>query len=235
MCKVIRAIIFLGPDGVGKTTQCKLIQSFLNKRKYKTKIVGIRSPHLLAYLFRKFLTLVGPRIYIEYERGYKKAYPHPFVMRKLAKLWIMLEMVSAILVAIWRVHIPLRLGYIVIAERYLLDTYTNLLHTSRIYGFLQNISTKLLLSIFKLFFRLIPKDSLHVILDADFSTLKQRYQRRKTPIELPHFVHYQRRMNLKYMKIINCHSEVLFLYTTNKNIPEVFKTIILRIGAQYDY
>jgi len=103
-----------GPDGVGKTTQIRLLRAFLGSLDYDTKYLWIRSPHTIAYIiyfiFKKF--------------GYDK----PILKTNLEKsLWLWIELFGLVpkLIEVWVLKLATILRKrktIFLAERYLLDS-----------------------------------------------------------------------------------------------------------------
>jgi dTMP kinase len=127
-------ICFIGTDGTGKSTLAKLIGKDLASKGMKIKITYGRHKY---YLSRPVIVL-GRRIFLknknvstDYDRylyekriTYKK-YP------RLIGFFVNLIMADYLIQLFFKVFIPLRLGYTVVADRYLYDTIINELAIDR--------------------------------------------------------------------------------------------------------
>lgn len=172
-----KAVIFFGTDGTGKTTQANLLVSKLNARGLKAKKAWIRGRHSLAFFISRFMFSLGDTHY----------FPHPSAVggkildtRNIRGKWIwaMIEFVSVIPLIIKRVYIPLMFGYVVVAERYVVDT---IVYNEFFIGSSFNPFAKVLL-------HMIPKGSEIVHLDALKSDVMSR---KSTDIFSEKFVDYQ--------------------------------------------
>jgi GTPase SAR1 family protein len=108
-------ILFTGPDGAGKTTMALMLKTYFEKKGYKVKVVRIRGTHTLAYILMLFLRdAIGMK-------GNDVHYYRVRIPRKLIGLWIYLEFFSLIPLILWY-YIFLRLRYVIVSERSILDT-----------------------------------------------------------------------------------------------------------------
>jgi len=113
-------ITLTGIDGSGKTVIARTIATLLLKRRFKVKILWIKSLHTLAYLTYCFFRKTWG---IEYVLNPRNRVVEHFVtqyMGKMGKLWGLIEFISIIpwiLVA----NILKHINYIVICDRYLAD------------------------------------------------------------------------------------------------------------------
>ena len=116
-------IHFTGVEGAGKSTQIKLLNKWLESQGYKSLKVQIRTQHLTIYLLRKILYKLGivqtPLLKAS-ELGSWRASLPPFE-KQLYRLILFLEIVNTVILGLIRVFIPLTLGYIVVAENYIID------------------------------------------------------------------------------------------------------------------
>ena len=215
---VPRLIAFFGPDGTGKSTHVELLVNYFQSHETKVKKVWIRSPHTLAYLLSCFFIKIGFRRVVSNPFGRKKKYPAVHIDRRLRLLWSLIELVSVAPVIIFRVYAPLLLGYTVIAERYVVDTVVTIAYYTNDLGFLQSLTARLLL-------RFIPKNTLLIHLDSDYSTLLKR---RSYMVEAYDFIEFQR----AGYKIIGSLVGATFIDTSDIAIEQTFSRIVdqLRIG-----
>jgi energy-coupling factor transporter ATP-binding protein EcfA2 len=175
-------IAFFGPDGSGKSTQATLLIEYLRSRKIKVKKVWIRSPHTLAYLLSRFLVKVG------YYRS--DLTPYGLQQKTLSLpnnvgfkyLWYLIELASIGPLILFKVYIPMSLGYTVIAERYVVDTIVNIAYYANDLKFLGS-------HIAKLFLRLIPRDACLIHLDSDYLTIQSR---RGRAVDSSSFIEFER-------------------------------------------
>jgi len=168
-------IYFFGPDGTGKTTHAELTSQYLRKRGYKTWRASVKQHHTFSYLLLKLLSggkNYGQAIsYYGFDDGLKQ---------KIKTPWKILELLSLFPAILYRVLLPLLLGYTVICDRYVLDTLVSLSY------FLDD--QKLISSIFaKLLTSMIPKDSVLFYMNADTKVIIQR--KRDEPIT-PKLIEY---------------------------------------------
>ncbi|MEM2294476.1 MAG: hypothetical protein QXX41_14485 [Nitrososphaerota archaeon] len=83
---------------------------------------------------------------------------------------------------------PYQVGYVVIAERYLLDTIIDTLRMRKYRGLKDS---KVLKFLMRYLLHFIPKKSLIIYLCADYTSLRKRYHLRKTPVEHPEWIEFQ--------------------------------------------
>lgn len=161
------AIIFFGPDGSGKTTQSILLKSYLVKRGYKVKRVWIRSNHSLAALISRIFIKLGYYKIVFSPEG--NAYP-VFDIKLLPKLkgvWSFIEFFSVLPWILLKVNFPLFFGYVVIADRYLIDTVVTLAYTFEDTNFLTGFIANILL-------RMMPQKTSYIHFDAEIEDILDR-------------------------------------------------------------
>ena len=155
-------IYFFGPDGTGKTTHAELTSQYLRKMGYKTWRASVKQHHTLSYLLLKLLSggkYGGQAIsYYGFDEGLK---------HKIRTPWKILELLSLFPAIFYRVLLPLLLGYIVVCDRYVLDTLVTLSYFLDDQKLLSGISAKLLAS-------MIPRDSVLFYMNADTEVILQR-------------------------------------------------------------
>lgn len=95
---------------------------------------------------------------------------------------LLLELISVIPVILFRVYIPLHLGYTLVAERYVVDTVVTIAYFTDDLSFLQSRTARLLL-------RFIPRNTIFIHLDSNYSTLMKR---RNQTVEPYSFIKFQK-------------------------------------------
>lgn len=205
-------IAFFGPDGTGKSTHVELLLNYFQSHKTRVKKAWIRSPHTLAYLLSCFFVKMGFYRIVSNPFGREKKYPAVHIDKRLRRLWSLIELVSVIPVIIFRVYAPLLLGYIVVAERYVVDTLVTIAYYTNDLGFLQSLTARLLLCS-------IPKNTLFIHLDSDYSTLLKR---RGHKVEAYDFIEFQK---MGYKMLGNLVGATL-IDTSNITIEQTFTRIV---------
>ena len=109
-----KIVILFGADGVGKTTQVKLLTNEYRRRGFKNVVCWLRGRHSLAYLLSKLLLFLGwPHVVYERDLSFMDS-------RKLSskRLWSFIEFISLIPIILTRFYLPRLKGNVLIAERY---------------------------------------------------------------------------------------------------------------------
>jgi len=205
-------VLFVGPDGAGKTTQTELLIKYLRTRGLNVRSVWIRAVHTVAWVLSRYLEDRGfVRVMINPLGGTRRQFD-PRRSPWLGRLWLYVELLSLLPLVFLRVKIPVLLGRSVVAERYLLDSITSIsyiLQDERIAsGFLQ-----------KFILRQIPEGSLIINLDCNYATILKR---RGREAESQDFIDIQRRMNARFQSII----KMLVIDTSNETVEETHNRII---------
>lgn len=163
-------IIFFGPDGAGKTTQVKLLTSYLKSYKFRVRNEHLRVHHTIASLLSKLFIRFGyykttnEKILIG---ANTKIFVPPTFNCIFCFIWALIEFLSVVPLVIVRFYLPLALGYIVIADRFTVDTVISIAYFLNNYHFLRGFITKLLLCF-------IPKGAILFYLNTDLQTLLKR-------------------------------------------------------------
>ena len=186
---LITFVYLYGPDGVGKTTHALLLIDKLRLEGYRVKRVGVRSNHYPFRAFWNSLKLVAGETY-KYPDGYLTRIPRISVLRACSTLIICGQLFS-ISIFVLATFILSKLGYVIVAERYVLDTYTDFIY------FVTKFTGKRIPRIVQMILlKLLPKDLIFIFLDADYSTLVKRYIRRNSVFEPEDYIQLQRRIGL---------------------------------------
>ncbi len=118
--KRVGKIAFSGLDGVGKTLYSRIIAYILASKGLKVKIIWVKSLHTLAYVLYMFFRRIGVNEWIINPNGVVVEHYSSPVIRRLNRLWSLIEFLSIIP---WLIVIGIYklLGYTVILDRYLYD------------------------------------------------------------------------------------------------------------------
>jgi len=157
-----RMIYLFGPDGTGKTTHAELTSQYLRSRGYKTWRASVKQHHTLSYLLLKLLSNEKHGWQAINYYGFKDGLKH-----KIKTPWKLLEILSLLPAILYRVFLPLLLGYIVVCDRYVLDTLVTLSYFLDDRELISGISAKLLAS-------MIPRNSVLFYMNADTEVILQR-------------------------------------------------------------
>jgi len=205
-------IVLFGPDGCGKSTNAKILASYLEENGIKVHVSWISSHHLLAYLVRRVFIALGA--YVWEKDGTlvpTKNLSWGVVNTKIGKkIWLYIEFLSLILIIILKVQIPRILGKVVVVERYIPSSIVDLtymLGESVLYTF----PLKLLL-------KMAGKNSIFVFLCCDWNTHKKR---RHGMVESRRYMEHQERMYLTFAR----HYSSLKIDTSTTSIPKTHAII----------
>jgi thymidylate kinase len=229
-------VAFFGPDGAGKSTQAQLLIDYLRSKGFKVRKAWVRSTHTLAFLlwllFRKFnllrgegntakLTPIKPNVSYIYENSYGAVNPittsPPVINGPISRfLWSSIEVISLLPVVLLQVYLPLWLGYIVVAERYLVDSIASIAYFLNDERFTNSLYAKLLL-------KLIPKDTIFFFLDANYETIVKRRGCLAGPAK---YTHFHRRIYSKIAPIVNA----VYINTSRLSIEQASDMILQYLG-----
>lgn len=211
-------VIFVGPQGVGKTTLAGLLRKSLSLK--RACIVAADTANNLYIIFEKLIACVKgiySRFYPDRELILR---PDP---RVLSKLWL-LELVLGILghlIALFKLTI-LSLFYDIVIEHegFTFKFLANFMYSQFVYARRKLDSNTLLkralsLTIFIVLHslatvsRLMKFKILIVNMYAPYNRLIVRYRSRGSPIEPLHYVYFQQYIYSQIAKLIKMHSKIL--------------------------
>lgn len=214
-------VIFVGPQGSGKSTQADLLFDWLQSHNFRVRKTQIIHKHLFAYLFEKILVILGRYSYWVYPSGEKiKVLDYEFE-RRIFGLWFFIQVFSVIVTVFFRVYLWLWSGFTVIAERYIPDAVIHLL----MIGDFHNPNDSFVTNLTRHLLRYIPKNSLIVFLNCKYSVLKQRYNSRGSQIEPEFYISRYIELYPSIARCLSSNSHVLFMDTAGADKQETFEEI----------
>lgn len=185
-----RLIAFFGPDGSGKTTQARLLASHLEQQGLKVRFVWIRYHHSLASILSQILARFGYyRIVSSGGKNYKLF--NVKFLPQLKGFWGFIEFVSVLPWILIKVKLPSLLGYVVIADRYVVDTIVSVAYYLGGYKFLSKFYTKTLLS--------MVSDAFLIHLDAEIDDIVKRRKDEKLDLV---FIRFQRKFYCSFANLL---------------------------------
>jgi len=220
-----RLIYLLGPEGAGKTALANLLVPLLEEKAFKVKIVSIYSNHLLSYLFQILLFRLG--IYgLERRSGELVKSIAPY--GKLLKLSLYLDLISVVILSLFKVFLFMCLGYVVIAERYVVDTLSNIIYREKWLG---KERSKLVKTSLAILLRLIPqKDTIIIQLDCPYNVLLMRYMKRKSSAERADYIGTQRIVNEYVRSLFKGKVPMLCIRTDEVNLHRELDAVLDLVG-----
>lgn len=236
-----RVIAFFGPDGSGKSTQARLMIEYLKTRGIRVKMAWIRSVHTFAYLlWNLFMKLnlrrercgVPVRMRTKFAVSYLNEELYgvvsPITMTPPAlngassrHIWSIIEVISILPVVLLQVYIPLMLGYVVVAERYIVDSIASIAYFLNDENFAKGRLAEFLL-------KFIPNGTLFVFIDTDYQTVLNRRGEMAGPSD---YTEFHRRV---YMELAHVVGAVRF-DTSKLSIQETHQKVVSFILRQEFY
>ncbi len=234
-----RMIAFFGADGAGKSTQAELVVKYLVSRRVRVKKAWIRSTHTVAFLLWKLFMIFNLRRDREAKipKMPKLAMPYvgddlygvvspismqpPVLVGRVSRfIWSAIEVISILPVILLRVYLPLLLGYVVVAERYVLDSIATISYFVDDEEFSEGRLGRLLLT-------LIPRCTVFVFIDADYGTIVSRRGRLAGPSG---YTEFHRRIYAKLALKVGA----IKIDTSKMSVDETFEKIthsmMMRMG-----
>lgn len=121
-------ICFIGTDGSGKSTLSTTISESLKKRNIRVRKTYGRHKYFLSKLAiligRKFF-MKNSDLFLNYDKYLDDKRITYRKYSRLIDLFVFLLMLEYIVQLVFKVTIPLKLGYIVVSDRYIFDTIIN--------------------------------------------------------------------------------------------------------------
>jgi len=163
-----KLICLIGPDGVGKTTQAKLLIEKLREMGYEYEYRWMRFHHFVSLPVLALARLMGLTEVQTLPDGRKIGYHHFYRSRLISTLYPITLYIDTLLAMILRIYLPMKLlKKRIVCDRFVYDTLVDLavdLDKPEI------ITSKTA----KRFLRLIPKGARTILLWAPYEAINQR-------------------------------------------------------------
>jgi GTPase SAR1 family protein len=211
-----KLIALYGPDGVGKSTQIEVLSGYLSSRGYRVRRVWLRGPHTLSFLLSRMLIGAGYTRRILNPFGRVKTLPMIGSNSIIKRLWAFTEFISVLPLIFLKVLLPLELGYLILADRYVLDVVVSTAFYIDDPGFVRGTLASILL-------KLVPRDSVLIHLDTDYETLVAR---RGDLVEPRIFIDFQKEAYDWLSSRVSTH----YIDTSKLTVDETSEAILEIIG-----
>jgi len=209
-------VTFIGPVGVGKSTQSRLLSKYFRKRGQKVVDTYLRSAHGTSYL----ITVILKRVQSQKSSNIgNNSLTGKSLEEKFATFWNISDSINILVKFLLTVYIPYVLGYNVLIEEGIFMSIENFrLFRPKLLGV--KATTPLLLDIILRWTN--AHRNLYIILDAgDDEVVKRRRTRVFRRSESADFVLLQRKAMSELVG-----RDVLRINTSEKSIEEVNKMIV---------
>jgi thymidylate kinase len=222
-------IVFLGPRGVGKSTQINKMSKQLKAKGVKVKITHLKTGIILGHFAATLLSMMllgkrpnqSPLMALVEER--------PSFITKTFRLWLSLDLFVASIKFLMEVYIPQKMMYTVLTE----DSIPSIVNDYFYLAKLTNTSLRKMRLEMRFFYKLMQICNVYIIfLDAEPKVLKDRRIQRGGDFEKRSDYLMAQRFSLKRVSE-NLVSKNRFLYinTSENNITDVYNKIGFFLSA----
>jgi deoxyadenosine/deoxycytidine kinase len=191
-----KLVVFVGPQGSGKTTQAKLLSENLKLRGLSVHVTSLSYSPLFQQLFLKFAKKVSGTRLVEskfYEDIPTQTAPNIEIIGKTFGLELFLQLICLVFSQIKLAFLKPFSEILIDHEGYIIKQIVDLkglANGTKINP--HSLTEKLSESFSRLLLRLIIKRGIVVIyLEAEAESLKQRYRKRGSHIEPTEFINFQ--------------------------------------------
>lgn len=215
-------VYFLGPNGAGKSTQINLLIRWLKARGSKVKVAYVQCNHLPILILEGIIIKLGRFGFYTYPDGKRVTVPSAEILLKIRYLWFCIQFLSIVFLSFIRVHLPLRMGYVVVAERYVLDSISDFcMFSSNL-----RVKASFLSRMVKVLLYLMPKGTVIVHLDAPYDVLKRRFFERGSVVEPREYIEMQRKCAPKLIEALG-HTNIKTIHVDSSvvGVPEIFNMV----------
>lgn len=163
-----KLICIIGPDGVGKSTQVKMLIDRLRKEGIKCEYKWLRFHHFFSLPLLAIARLMGLSEVKTLESDGKIGYHYFERSKTISILYPIFLFIDTLVFNTIKIYIPIKLfKKTIVCDRFVYDTIVDLMVSTRNYEIYKS-------KIGELFLSLIPKDSKVIMLVTDEEILKKR-------------------------------------------------------------
>ena len=186
---------FFGADGAGKTTQGEMLARHMKREGIDNKLVRIRSGRTFASILYRLFKKLGSNLV---ELGGDGRVIRITIIRNNVhqQIWCLIELLSMIPWLVRGVFIPLRIGKVVIAERYMIDAIATIAYLVNDPLWSKSFLARLLL-------RFIPRNSVLICLDASYAVIAER---KGSFVDPKQYIEFQRKTYLAFAKTMGAYT-----------------------------
>lgn len=224
-----RIVAISGPTGVGKSTNIKLLVPELRAKGLKVVVTQIRINHLAAGLLSRTMALLAVRHRRDLLPLGALCEDKPAVMRKLFRLWMLLDVASISMKFLFRIYVPKKLGRVVLVEDYIPTSIADHMYLCQKLGFPEcgfAFFTNHMLRLMKM-----GGPTFLVVLDAQLPSLGERQIRRRWK-EVETYTSRQRPI-LKGLTERLSNGRHLFVDTSDLPAIQVRDKIIAELASEF--
>jgi len=219
-----RIIIFLGPVGVGKSTQARLLVDLLKRRSYK-----VRSASIVTYypLFLRLLSKLGHKATVVHYNGHREQALSPLITKQIINGVIFLDLFALLVVLFLRILIPIAMirPRILIVEEYLVGTLINYFE-AYLRGFMGRRTFRCARTLLTGLLAFGRKEV--IVMNASLDVLKSRWIKRGSPPERLPYIDFQCMMFGKLNELFSGRDhkvEIKYIDATN-DMLSVFEKVL---------
>ena len=175
MLEMSRIFVFIGSVGAGKSTQIKLLSTFLGEQKIKTKSATIKTRFPLTRMSSKLLCKIGVK----------------HLSFKLKKALVQVDLcLNLFLLPVLSLYVRIlkRLGFLLLIEEYLPGILVDYYHLAKIYKFKANLISIAMSILYK---SLLLSGMSTILFVCDKTRLPERWKNRGTGPEYADYLESQ--------------------------------------------
>lgn len=213
--------MFVGTVGAGKSTQINQLHSVLKKAGIRVTATVLKRGHFLTHILEMILAKLILHNFKD------ESYPievivknRPVILKKLFKLFLILDTISIFCRFVFTIYIPKKIGYIVIVEEYIQAAIADYMALSQVVGTHNSpLFNRMLASL-----SFLGGPTYTIFLDAPDKTLKQRWIYRRSPVQRNEYLMMQRTLLFNISKKLS--SCFFYINTENKPVNKTGATIL---------
>ena len=162
-----RLVCICGPDGTGKTTQARLLVDDLSSIGMKAKYIWLRFSHIISLPLLGYMRFVGISKMERHQGGDRIGHHDLWGRPLLSRIYGICLFLDMYLATLARIRTSLALGYVVVCDRYVVDTIVDIATNTRRSGYHKTTIGNLIL-------RIAPRDTKYLVMISASSILRSR-------------------------------------------------------------